>query len=67
MIFLALQYVKKFMGPTNFLLRTHTAKENAILNDYFQKDYQLITANSRIATLKKGDAVIILPSKAAVE
>mmetsp|Transcript_15435 Transcript_15435/g.17136 ORF Transcript_15435/g.17136 Transcript_15435/m.17136 type:complete len:409 (-) Transcript_15435:248-1474(-) len=57
-IFLALQDVNKFMGPTTFLLRTHTAKENAIFNDYSQKDDQLVTADSRLATLKKGDAVL---------
>ena len=57
-IFLALQDVNEFMGPTTFLLRTHTAKENAIFNDNSQKDDQLVTADSRLATLKKGDAVL---------
>lgn len=57
-IFLALQDVDEFMGPTTFLLRTHTAKENVIFNDHSQKDQQLVTANSRLATLKKGDAVL---------
>jgi len=57
-IFLALQDVNEFMGPTTFLLRTHTAKEIAIFNDHSQKDDQLVTADSRLATLKKGDAVL---------
>ena len=57
-IFLALQDVNEFMGPTTFLLRTHTAKENAIFSDQSQKDEQLATANARLATLKKGDAVL---------
>eukprot|EP00957_Ditylum_brightwellii_P148476 11304398-Ditylum_brightwellii.AAC.1 len=57
-IFLALQDVNEFMGPTTFLLRTHTAKENAIFNDSSQKDKQLTTADSRLATLNKGDAVL---------
>jgi len=57
-IFLALQDVDENMGPTTFLLKTHTKKENAIFNDYSQKDEQLSRADSRIATLKKGDAVL---------
>lgn len=57
-IFLALQDVNEFMGPTTFLLRTHTAKAIAIFNDHSQKDEQLATADSRLATLKKGDAVL---------
>jgi len=57
-IFLALQDVNEFMGPTTFLLRTHTTKENGIFNDHSQKDQQLATADSRLATLKKGDAVL---------
>jgi len=57
-IFLALQDINEDMGPTTFLLRTHTIKENQIFNDYSQKDEQLVTANTRLATLKKGDAVL---------
>mmetsp|Transcript_18435 Transcript_18435/g.21315 ORF Transcript_18435/g.21315 Transcript_18435/m.21315 type:complete len:401 (-) Transcript_18435:484-1686(-) len=57
-VFLALQDVNEFMGPTTFLLRTHTIKENDIFNDHSQKDQQLATADSRLATLKKGDAVL---------
>lgn len=57
-IFLALQDVDEHMGPTTFLLKTHTKKENAKFNDYSQKDEQLAKANSRLATLKKGDAVL---------
>ena len=57
-IFLALQDVDESMGPTSFLLRTHTAKANVIFNDPSQKDEQLSTADCRLSTLKKGDAVL---------
>ncbi len=57
-IFLALQDVNENMGPTTFLLRTHTKKQNEMFNDPSQKDEQLQKANSRIATLHKGDAVL---------
>lgn len=59
-IFLALQDVDEAMGPTSFLLRTHTAKGNGIFNDPSQevRDEQLSTADCRVSTLKKGDAVL---------
>ena len=57
-IFLALQDVTIDMGPTSFLLKTHTAKENRKFNDYAQKDDQLVNADCRLSTLKKGDAVL---------
>lgn len=57
-IFLVLQDVTEDMGPTSFLLRTHTATENAKFHDYSQKDDQLANADCRLATLKKGDAVL---------
>eukprot|EP00957_Ditylum_brightwellii_P016609 1248601-Ditylum_brightwellii.AAC.1 len=46
------------MGSTIFLLWTHTGKENAIFNNSSQKDKQLVTANSHLATLNKGDGVL---------
>ena len=57
-IFLALQDVNEDMGPTTFLLKTHTAKQNAMFKDHSQKDDQLSKADARLATLKKGDAVL---------
>lgn len=57
-IFLALQDVTVAMGPTSFLLKTHTAKANAIFNDLSQKDEQLSKADCRLSTLRKGDAVL---------
>ena len=57
-IFLALQDVDEAMGPTSFLLRTHTAKENAKFNDHNQKDAQLASVDCRLSTLKKGDAIL---------
>jgi len=59
-IFLALQDVDESMGPTSFLLRTHTAKENALFKDPSQevRDAQLSSAECRLSTLKKGDAVL---------
>jgi len=59
-IFLALQDVNESMGPTSFLLRTHTAKGNDTFKDQSQevRDEQLSTADCRISTLKKGDAVL---------
>lgn len=59
-IFLALQDVTVEMGPTSFLLRTHTSKANDIFNsgDKSQKDNQLLKSDCRLSTLKKGDAVM---------
>lgn len=57
-IFLALQDVTREMGPTTFLLGTHTSEERAKFDDHGRKDEQLQTANSRLALLKKGDAVL---------
>lgn len=57
-IFLALQDVTTEMGPTTFLLGTHTSEERAKFDDHGRKDEQLKTANSRLALLNKGDAVL---------
>ena len=57
-IFLALQDVTVEMGPTSFLMRTHTQKENTIFFNHDKKDDQLSGANCRLSTLKKGDAVL---------
>lgn len=52
------QDVTREMGPTTFLLGTHTREERAKFDDYNQKDEQLSNANARLALLKKGDAVL---------
>mmetsp|Transcript_11020 Transcript_11020/g.27104 ORF Transcript_11020/g.27104 Transcript_11020/m.27104 type:complete len:414 (-) Transcript_11020:213-1454(-) len=59
-IFLALQDVTEDMGPTSFLLRTHTSKANAIFTsgDMDKKDDQLLKSKCRLSTLKKGDCVL---------
>jgi hypothetical protein len=59
-VFLALQDVTEEMGPTSFLLKTNTAQAIDIFDsgDMDAKDEQLINADCRMATLKKGDAVI---------
>mmetsp|Transcript_17939 Transcript_17939/g.27144 ORF Transcript_17939/g.27144 Transcript_17939/m.27144 type:complete len:450 (+) Transcript_17939:46-1395(+) len=58
-IFLALQDVTPDMGPTSFLLGTHTEEQNRIFNSNTDdKDEQLKNAKCRLATLKKGDAVL---------
>jgi ectoine hydroxylase-related dioxygenase (phytanoyl-CoA dioxygenase family) len=59
-VFLALQDVTEDMGPTAFLLKTHT--EKAIKDfesvDPEKKNDQLRKADCRLATLKRGDAVL---------
>lgn len=59
-VFLALQDVTEVMGPTSFLLKTHTAAANAIFTsgDPVTKNEQLSTADCRLSCLKKGDAVV---------
>mmetsp|Transcript_47354 Transcript_47354/g.100626 ORF Transcript_47354/g.100626 Transcript_47354/m.100626 type:complete len:376 (-) Transcript_47354:201-1328(-) len=57
-IFLALQDITEAMGPTTFLLGTHTQKERSKFDDHQRKDEQLANANSRLALLNKGDAVL---------
>lgn len=59
-IFLALQDVTEGMGPTSFLLGTHTHEANAIFasGDMSKKDEQLSRADCRLSTLRKGDAVL---------
>jgi Phytanoyl-CoA dioxygenase (PhyH) len=59
-VFLALQDVTEAMGPTSFLLKTNTAKATEIFEsgDMDAKDKQLVNADCRMATLKKGDAVL---------
>jgi hypothetical protein len=57
-LFLALQDVTEEMGPTSFLARTHTYEENITFQDSSKKDDQLSRADCRLATMKKGDAVL---------
>lgn len=59
-VFLALQDVSEEMGPTSFLLKTHTAKAIQIFEsgDMDAKDEQLGNADCRLATLCQGDAVL---------
>lgn len=59
-VFLALQDVTEAMGPTTFLLGTHTKKENARFHDSSQdiRDKQISSSGYRLSTLKKGDCVI---------
>ena len=59
-VFLALQDVTDDMGPTSFLLKTNTARAIDIFDsgDMEAKDEQLVNADCRMATLKKGDAVL---------
>mmetsp|Transcript_24511 Transcript_24511/g.36417 ORF Transcript_24511/g.36417 Transcript_24511/m.36417 type:complete len:407 (-) Transcript_24511:39-1259(-) len=59
-IFLALQDVTENMGPTSFLLRTHTSKANVVFNsgDADEKEQLLLKSDCRLSTLKKGDAVL---------
>lgn len=59
-VFLALQDVNEAMGPTSFLLKTHTDKENRKFNNpsIEVRDKQISSADHRISTLQKGDAVI---------
>lgn len=57
-IFLALQDTTEAMGPTTFLLGTHTKKERDKFDNYQLKDEQLANAKPRLALLKKGDAVL---------
>ena len=59
-VFLALQDVTEDMGPTSFLLRTHTSKASAIFSgtDQEEKERQLVDSNCQLSTLKKGDAVV---------
>jgi Phytanoyl-CoA dioxygenase (PhyH) len=59
-VFLALQDVSEDMGPTSFLLRTHTEAQNNLFTsgDTSIKNAQLSAADCRISCLKKGDAVV---------
>lgn len=57
-IFLALQDITEEMGPTTFLLGTHTKKERDAFDDRQQREEQLSNAKSRLALLNKGDAVL---------
>ncbi|KAL3906464.1 MAG: hypothetical protein SGARI_003997, partial [Bacillariaceae sp.] len=59
-IFLALQDVTTDMGPTSFLVKSHTKKAIQVFDggDMESKDEQLRLANCRLATLKKGDVVL---------
>lgn len=59
-IFLALQDVTEAMGPTSFLLKSHTEKTINIFDsgDMEAKDEQLRKANCCLATLGAGDAVV---------
>jgi hypothetical protein len=59
-IFLALQDVTDDMGPTSFLLKSHTEKTINIFDsgDMEAKDEQLRKADCQLSTLKNGDAVV---------
>ena len=59
-IFLALQDVSVEMGPTQFLLKSHTKGAIDIFDggDMDAKDDQLRNADCRLSLLKKGDAVL---------
>eukprot|EP00804_Cyclotella_cryptica_P000788 CCRYP_001049-RA/>CCRYP_001049-RA protein AED:0.05 eAED:0.05 QI:0/0/0.5/1/0/0/2/284/426 len=59
-IFVALQDVTVEMGPTCFLLGTHTEEVNELFNcgDVAQKDEVIKNANGRLSTLKRGDCVL---------
>ena len=46
------------MGPTTFLLGTHTEEGNNRFNDKSTKDELIANADCRLATLKKGDAIL---------
>lgn len=54
-VFLALQDIVEDMGPTTFLLGTHTRSANRDFMDESKKDELIANSVSRIATLKKGD------------
>jgi hypothetical protein len=57
-IFLALQDVTESMGPTTFLLGSQSYEERVKFDNLSKRDDQLKTANSRLALLQKGDAVL---------
>lgn len=59
-VFLALQDVTADMGPTSFLLRTHTKDQNAQFtsNDVEVRNNQLKNSDCRLSCLKKGSAVL---------
>jgi len=59
-VFLALQDVTEDMGPTSFLLKTHTSAQNDKFNsgDEATKNSQLSGADCRLSCLKKGSAVV---------
>ena len=59
-VFLALQDVSEDMGPTSFLLRTHTAADSAKFTsgDLDVKNDQLAAADCRLSCMKKGDCVV---------
>lgn len=57
--FCALQDITVEMGPTSFLLGTHTKEERLIFEgDEAARNDQLAGAAVRLATLEKGDAVV---------
>jgi hypothetical protein len=56
-IFLALQDVNEHMGPTSFLVGTHTPDSDAMFHSD-EKEEHLMKADCRLATLKKGDCVL---------
>ena len=57
-VFLALQDVTEAMGPTTFLLGSHTREAIDAFNDPSTKDNLLLNSDGRLAVLKKGDAVV---------
>lgn len=56
-VFLALQDVTPEMGPTSFLLKTHS-NDNYSGSDISNKNAILAAADCRLSCLKKGDAVV---------
>ena len=59
-VFVALQDVTAEMGPTSFLLKTHTASQNEKFTsgDTSVKNAQLAASDCRLSCLSKGDAVV---------
>jgi ectoine hydroxylase-related dioxygenase (phytanoyl-CoA dioxygenase family) len=59
-IFLALQDVSEAMGPTSFLMKSHSksAIRTFESGDMEKKDEQLRAADCRLSLLQKGDAVL---------
>ena len=59
-VFVALQDVTVEMGPTSFLIKTHTAQQNQQFKsmDMAVRDAQLEAADCRLSCMPKGSAVV---------